>query len=153
MSAGSASVALTFVDTNIWLYAFSDTQDKQKHRAARALVRQTPRIALSTQIINEVSINLVRKLQADEGAVRDLIRSFYRRYLVIELNRSILLHASDLRVAYHFSFWDSLVVASALAAGAATLYSEDMQDGLIVQNQLSIINPLKSLTPLDPSCR
>ncbi len=73
MSAGSGSVTLAFVDTNIWLYAFSDTQDKQKHLVARSLVWQTPRIALSTQIVNEAAINLLRKFQADEGNVRDLI--------------------------------------------------------------------------------
>ncbi len=120
------------------------SQDKQKQLVAKSLIRQTPRIALSTQVINEVSINLVRKFQADERDIRKLIRSFYRKYLVIALNRSILLHASDLRVVYHFSFWDSIIVASALAAGAAILYSEDMQDGLIVQNQLSIVNPLQA---------
>ncbi len=41
------------------------------------------------------------------------------------------------------SFWDSLIVASALAAGANVLYSEDIQDGLIVLKQLNIINPFK----------
>ncbi len=145
MSVGNAPTTTTFIDTNIWLYALSDSQDKQKHRAAKLLIRRTPRIALSTQIVNEVSFNLIRKFQADENDIRKLIRSFHRKYLVIELNRPILLHASDLRRAYSFSFWDSIVVASGLAAGAATLYSEDMQDGLSVQNQLTIVNPLKAL--------
>lgn len=90
MSVGNAPTTTTFIDTNIWLYALSDSQDKQKHRAAKSLIRRTPRIALSTQIVNEVSFNLIRKFQADENDIRKLIRSFHRKYLVIELNRPML---------------------------------------------------------------
>jgi len=94
--------------------------------------------------VNEVSVNLLRKFQADERDIRKLIRSLYRKYLIIEFNRTILLHASDLRIVYHVSYWDSLIIASALAVGATTLYSEDMQDGLIINDQLTIVNPLKA---------
>src|SRR3954468_21099986 len=113
MSAGSASSSLAFIDTNIWLYAFSTSQDKLKSQQAKALLRRTPQIALSTQVVNEVSVNLLRKFQADELDIRKLIRSLYRKYLIVEFNRTILLHASDLRVAYHVSYWDSLIIASA----------------------------------------
>ncbi|HEY0734984.1 MAG TPA: PIN domain-containing protein [Herpetosiphonaceae bacterium] len=143
MSATNVSVAPVFIDTNIWLYAFNQSQDKQKHQLAKRLIRQTSRIVVSNQVVNEVSVNLLRKFQASEDDVRKIIRSFYRKYIVIELNRNIVLHASDLRTSYNFSFWDSVLVASGLAAGATILYSEDMQHGLIVQNQLSITNPLK----------
>jgi predicted nucleic acid-binding protein len=135
--------ALTFIDANIWLYAFTQSQDKHKTQRAKALIRRTAPIALSTQVINEVSVNLLRKFQADEQDVQKLIRSFYRKYLVVEFSRTILLQASDLRIAYHLSYWDSLISACALAVGATTLYSEDMHDGLIIDNQLTIVNPLK----------
>jgi predicted nucleic acid-binding protein len=144
MSGASVSGSSIFIDTNIWLYALSESQDKQKHLVAKALIRRTPRIVMSTQIVNEVSFNLIRKFQAGESDIRKLIRSFHRKYLVIELNRPILLHASDLRTAYSFSFWDSIVIASALSASAKVLYSEDMHDGLVVLNQLTIVNPLKA---------
>jgi predicted nucleic acid-binding protein len=144
MSAASAGSALAFVDTNIWLYAFSDSQDKLKTQQAKALLRRTPQIALSTQVVNEVSVNLLRKFQAAEPDIRKLIRSLYRKYLILEYNRAILLNASDLLSAYHISYWDSLIIASALAVGATILYTEDMHDGLIVDNQLTIANPLKA---------
>jgi len=146
MSAASASPSLAFIDTNIWLYAFGTSQDKLKSQQAKLLLRRTPQIALSTQVVNEVSVNLLRKFQAEERDIRKLVRSLYRKYLIIELNRTILLQASDLRIAYHVSYWDSLIIASALTVGAATLYSEDMHDGLIVNNQLTIANPLKAPT-------
>ncbi|ABQ91409.1 PIN domain-containing protein [Roseiflexus sp. RS-1] len=145
MGAASAGSALAFIDTNIWLYAFSTSQEKLKSQRAKGLIRGTPQIALSTQVVNEVSVNMLRKFQADEQAIRKLIRSLYRKYLIVELNRSILLHASDLRSAYHVSYWDSLIIASALAVGATTLYTEDLQDGLIINSQLTIVNPMKAV--------
>ena len=52
----------------------------------------------------------------------------------------ILLQASKLRERYIFSFWNSLIVATALSVQAARLISEDMQNGLIIENILEIIN-------------
>lgn len=63
---------------------------------------------------------------------------------MIEIDRDIIVLSSDLRMSYNLSFWDSLIVASALAGGVETLYSEDMQNGLIVFEQLTIINPFQS---------
>jgi predicted nucleic acid-binding protein len=59
------------------------------------------------------------------------------------MDESILLDASQLRREYGFSFWDSMIAACALAAGADVLYSEDMQNGLIVRGSLRIVNPFK----------
>jgi predicted nucleic acid-binding protein len=59
----------------------------------------------------------------------------------MELDENILLKSSDLREAYSLSFWDGLIVASSLAANAEILYSEDMQDGLLIEKRLKIINP------------
>jgi predicted nucleic acid-binding protein len=49
--------------------------------------------------------------------------------------------ASHLREQYSFSYWDSLIVAAALQAKATTLYTEDMQAGLVIDQRLTIINP------------
>jgi len=54
-----------------------------------------------------------------------------------------LITASQLREKHSFSFWDSIVVASALSSYATTLYSEGMQDGMVIDNRLKIVNPLK----------
>lgn len=52
--------------------------------------------------------------------------------------------ASKLRQNHRFSYWDSLIVASALKAQAEIIYSEDMQHGLVVDKILTIINPLRA---------
>jgi predicted nucleic acid-binding protein len=140
MSAAEPT-SLTFIDTNIWLYAFNDSQDAQKTLRARQVIRQTPQIVISSQIINEVCNNMLRKFGASENDIRKLVRSLYRKYLVVEFTRDILLQASTLRATYMLSYWDGLVLSSAISAGARQLYSEDMQEGLVINGLLKIVNP------------
>ncbi len=60
---------------------------------------------------------------------------------VLPLEIDTYIEASDIRKRYNFSFWDSLIVASALQAGCRTLYSEDLNHGMIVGKKLHIVNP------------
>ena len=131
-----------FIDTNIWLYAFLDTGETEKSSRAKALFQQTEPM-LSVQVVNEICVNLIKKADFSEEQIARLIESFYEKYPIVEMDESILLSASQLRREYSFSFWDSMVVACALAANADILYSEDMQDGLTVRGTLQITNPLK----------
>lgn len=131
-----------FVDSNIWFYAFNRLQDQAKHQIASDLI-QASAIWISTQVINEVCRNLIKKASFQEAQIFGLISAFYSRYQVVELNREILIQASSMREHYLFSFWDSLIVASAMQAGASILYSEDMQTGLVISNQLEIVNPFQ----------
>ncbi len=87
---------------------------------------------VGTQVINEVCVNLLRKAGFAEKQIRHLVEAFYEKYMVVEITKDVLLRASQLRVDYSFSFWDSMIVASALMAGAKVLYTEDMQHGLVV---------------------
>lgn len=137
---GGSKAQLCFVDSNVWIYAFNAAQDPSKSSAANALIRSID-ICLSTQVINEVCYSLIRKASFDEARILNFIEAFYQRYVVVELDKHILTSASDLRDRYNFSYWDSLIVSSALAAKADVLYSEDMHHGLIVESQLEIINP------------
>lgn len=130
----------SFVDSNVWLYAFNRKQDEDKHQAAKTVVAKS-NLWVSTQVINEVCKNLAQKAAFDEARISRVITSFYRRCQVTQLSQEILLQASALRTRYQLSFWDSLICAAALISGTATLYSEDMQDGLIIENRLTVINP------------
>jgi predicted nucleic acid-binding protein len=47
----------------------------------------------------------------------------------------------NLAERYQYSYFDSLILASALEAGCQILYSEDLQDGQRIENQLMIVNP------------
>jgi len=134
MSVPDAEAERCFVDTNIWLYAFIEGDDPHKTAHAKALLEASRAIIVSTQVINEVCINLIKKAQFSEHHVQQLIASFYAKYVVVELRKALLLKASALREQHAFSCWDSLIVSSTLHAEAAVLYPKDMQDGLVVEN-------------------
>jgi len=140
---------LKFIDTNVWLYRFFDdqrieAQERQRKLKIATAITNQANLIISTQVINEISVNLIKKANFDETQVRAVIQSLYNRCQVVKFNLDILQSASDLRMSYSLSFWDSLIVASALAGGADILYSEDMQDGLRVSGQLNIVNPFQS---------
>lgn len=132
---------LCFVDSNIWLYGFSTNNKEETKRIIAKQIIQEKQIVISTQVINEVSFNLFKKYKLDEVSILNLINSFYNHSQIIQFNQNIYELASNLRGKYCLSFWDSLIIASALFANADILYSEDMQHNLIVDKQLTIINP------------
>lgn len=63
---------------------------------------------------------------------------------VIALTTQI--HQRGLAVAerYRFSFYDALIVAAALESGCTTLFSEDLQDGQVIDQTLTVSNPFRS---------
>ena len=153
MSVPDTEPASCFVDSNIWLYAFVEGDDRTKSARARSLLEASRAVSVSPQVINEVCVNLIKKAQFSEPQVQQLIESFYAKYIVVEVSKAFLLTASALREQYAFSFWDSTIVSSALHAGASVLYSEDMQAGLVVENRVRIINPFEVLPSTDAPSR
>jgi len=146
MSVTKKNPATCFIDSNIWLYAFIETPDKEnkrKRRIASKTIQQNDLI-VSVQVINEICVNLLKKTDLSEEEIRALILSFYSKYYVTEIEKSILIQASQLRRKYRFAFWDSIIVSTALISNCEILYSEDMQDGLEVEGKLRIVNPFKA---------
>lgn len=132
-----------FIDSNVWLHSIMD-QDEAKKAAAQKLVdRSGQKLFLRTQVLNEVCVNLKRKANVSEEQLRMIIGSFHLNHEVVQINESHLVKASEIRSHASFSFWDSIVAASALSANAQILFSEDMQDGYVLENRLRIENPFK----------
>lgn len=138
----SDSRTICFIDSNIWLYRLLDTTDEAKTVAANSILQnESLEIVISTQVVNEITNNMLRKGKMPEQEVRIVIRDLYRLRRVIPLNQQIQTKASLLRERYSLSHFDGLIVAAALASDASVLYSEDMHDGLVVENSLTIHNP------------
>lgn len=132
-----------FVDSNLWLYAFIlRPGEEDKHSRALILVDAGNRYTISTQVVAEVSANLVRKAKMAEAAVLDIVEDLYVQCRVVETGLQCHRYASRLRAAPGFSYWDSLIVASAFLSECRVLYSEDMQHGQVVDRRLTILNPL-----------
>lgn len=131
-----------FADSNVWIYRFVETQDAEKSRIAIELLDDIkPRLYISTQVINEVCVILKKKAGFDETRIKQLVDRFYFDYKVFAIDQATLIKASEVREEYPISFWDGIIVASSMLAEASTLYSEDMQDGLVIDNRLTIQNP------------
>ena len=82
---------------------------------AKNLIHTLNQPVITPQIINEVSVNLLRKRQWTEQELRQLIGELRVRCRLFLPSEDWCQQASVLRERYGFSFWDSLVVASAQA--------------------------------------
>lgn len=126
-----------FLDTSILVYAFTD--DRRAVRAEQLLAKGG---TVSVQVLNEFANVARRKLGLswhDVGEALEAVRSLCRPVLAIDLDS----HPDALRLAerYGVSVFDAQVLASALRGGCTTFYTEDMQDGLLVDGRLRLVNP------------
>ena len=128
---------ICFVDTNVLIYAL-DAADP-KSAIAERLIEQGP--TLSVQVINEVVSVQTKKLRRPMRDALNVAAYLMQRCRVVALTVADIELSHQLIADHNFSMWDSLIVASALNANCITLYSEDMQDGQIVQGKLTIQNP------------
>ena len=126
-----------FIDTNILLYLLSE--DPNKADRAETIVRAGGTISI--QVLNELANVTHRKLAMSWMEINELL-SLIRSLCSIE-PLTIETHDLGKLIAEHYklSVYDTMIVAAALLGGCETLYSEDMQDGLLIDNQLRICNP------------
>ncbi len=131
-----------FLDTNILLYSISDDPvDNRKRKIARELLDRDE-IGLSIQVFQEFYVQATRQSRAKpltHAMAADLI-SKWNRFAVQPMTLDILNAALDIKQRHRLSYWDSAIVAAALALGCRELYTEDMQDGLYLDG-LRLINP------------
>lgn len=130
-----------FVDTNIWLYAFMEDKG-EKNKIAFSIISNT-NIFLSTQVVNEICINLITKTDYNEDDIAKLVNNVYSKYNVSIIDKQTILLSSNVRKKYKVSYWDSLIIASAIEDECSTIYTEDMQSGQVIEEKLKILNPFK----------
>jgi predicted nucleic acid-binding protein len=126
-----------FVDTNMVLYALG--KDERKKAIARAVLATQP--LLSSQVINE-SVNVcLRRFKFTREQAYRFAEVVMQKTSVLPVDESTIRKSAEIALRYQFSNWDSLIIAAALLADCAVLYSEDMQNGQLIENKLLIINP------------
>ncbi len=125
-----------FIDTNVLIYAQGAGAKSEKARKAVLAGG-----VISVQVLNEFAAVLRRKFRLEWDQIADAVADI-RAALgpVRPVDVETHLHALDLARAHGFSFYDALIVASALAARCDTLLTEDLQAGRRV-NGLAIVNP------------
>jgi predicted nucleic acid-binding protein len=133
-----------FVDTNILIYAH-DRSTGIKHERAKKLIERlwhSGQGVLSTQILQELCINLRRKLAQPLPVeeTRRIIQDYLSWEIVVNTPDSVL-QALEIEVRYKTSFWDALVLQAAENAGATVLYSEDLAASQ-KYGAIQVVNPL-----------
>lgn len=126
-----------FIDSNVLLYLLS--KEDVKADQAEKIVQSGGRI--SVQVLNEIANVARRKLSMSWEETDELLSLI--RYLCSVEPLTVETHEQGMRVTrrYGLNIYDAMIVAAAMIAGCEILYSEDMQNGLLVDNQLRIRNP------------
>ena len=131
--------ASPFLDTNIFVYAFTDDR-----RTARAQALLEKPYVTSVQAFNEFSHVMRRKSRREWNEIRTAISAIYRmseRVVVVDL--ALNDRAFDLVGRYNLGFFDALMIAAALEAKTTLFLSEDLHDGLLIDGTLTVINPFR----------
>jgi predicted nucleic acid-binding protein len=130
--------AKVFFDTNVLIYAVAENDP----RSAQAEELLASGGILSVQVLNEFVAVARRKILMPWKDVTEALETF-RILCPSPLSITVEMHEAALRIAekHGYNIYDALVVAAALEAGCATLYSEDLRNGQTIDGQLTIRNP------------
>lgn len=138
-----------FVDTNVLVYA-RDASEPVKQPLAQAWLRhlwQSRTGRLSTQVLSEYYVTVTRKLSRPIGAEEawDDVRC-YLAWSPLAIDAAVLVQGRAIQARHRLSWWDSLIVAGAVASGASVLLTEDLQDGSSLDG-VRIANPFRKAPP------
>jgi predicted nucleic acid-binding protein len=130
---------VSFFDTNVLVYLASG--DASKADRAEAIIAGGG--SISVQVLNELANVARRKMQMSWDETHALLNTL--RGLLTVHPVTVETHEAGLRIAerYSLSIYDSMIAASALDAGCDTLWSEDMQHGMKLNEGLRIANPFR----------
>lgn len=128
-----------FFDSNVLIYLFSE--DDTKANGAERLLSKGG--VISVQVLNEFASVASRKAGMSSAEIREALEPIRSICTVHPLTEEIHDLGMQLTERYQLSIYDAMIVGSALAAGCNTLFSEDMQDGQIIDRKLHIRNPFR----------
>ena len=128
-----------FIDTNILLYAYSTEKNKQE--IAQNIINTNNNIYISKQVINETINILIKKFKLNIKDIINVVKELEKEFIILDFDIQIQLNALKLKQNYNLQFYDALIVSTALKNSCTILYSEDMQDKLVIEKKLKIINP------------
>ena len=135
-----------FLDSNILVYC-SDGNDIQKQNAARNLIEslvKNNKGQISTQTLQEFFHVVTRKLKSSKEDTRNDVEKYAKIFPVHTNTLKDILSAIGISIKTQFSFYDSLIIAAAKSEGCSIVYSEDLNDGQIVDG-VKIVNPFAEL--------
>ena len=138
--------ARSFIDTNVLIYAFAETEDV-RHAKARQLVEQLlsgETATLSVQVLKEFYAVATGKLKKPlpRGEAASLIRDLCHACHLVDDTLPQLDRAVELASAHALSIWDASIIAAAESSGCVELFTDDLAFGPISGN-IRITNPFR----------
>lgn len=133
-----------FVDTNVLLYAVSRMPGTEAKQARAWALIDGGDIAVSLQVLQEFYVQATRSNRPDrlpEDIAWDFVTR-WRRFPVQETTMALLDAGIEMRRRHKFNFWDCMILAAAKAQGCDRVWTEDMDDGRIVDG-MRIANPFR----------
>jgi predicted nucleic acid-binding protein len=131
------SGAESFFDTSVLLYLLSSETEK----ADRIETLLAESGVISVQVLNEFTAVACRKLAMPLADIREILETVRNICRTEPLTVEDHDRAVQIMERYKFSFYDSVIVASALRAGCKILYTEDLQHRQVIERQLTVTNP------------
>jgi predicted nucleic acid-binding protein len=135
---------LVFVDSNILVYAHDRTAGAKRERAIEVIEELwvTGRGRLSTQVLQELYVNVTRKLESPltHLKAREVIKDL-GQWVREPTTSTTVIRAIDLAELAKLNFWDGLILAAAEQSNATILYSEDLNHGQVIAG-IKVVNPL-----------
>jgi predicted nucleic acid-binding protein len=128
----------SFFDTNVLVYL---TAGPEKAGRVRELLNRGGTV--SVQVLNEIANVTQRKLGFSWPETHDFLALVSGSLSIVPITTAI--HKTGLRLAerYRLSIYDAMSAAAALGEGCDTLWSEDMQDGLVIDARVTVVNPFR----------
>jgi predicted nucleic acid-binding protein len=147
--------AKIFLDTNTLIYILegrepgegitltpAELEANRKGEITLSLL-ESDGLFVGVQVFNELC-NVVLRRKFDWLKAKELLATLEALCVdVVPLTLSVHKLGLALREKYRMQLFDAMLVAAALEAGCATFYSEDMQDGQVIEEKLTIKNPFK----------
>jgi predicted nucleic acid-binding protein len=127
-----------FIDTNVFIYLYSGDEIEKQIIAQRAVNKYE--CVISTQVLNEFSSLCIRKLYKKPEEVELAIDEMVEQCDVLTLEKEDIKQALNIHKKFGYNYYDCLMIVSALNSNCDYLLTEDMADGQIIENRLTIVN-------------
>ena len=130
-----------FIDTNILIYFVSN--DVIKKNISKDILITNEGIMVNSQVISEfVTVTIKKQILSIADAFK-YAGEFMDIFEFSIIKKETIKLSFELMTKHKYSYWDSLIIASALENNCAIVYTEDMQSGQIIEDRLKIINPFE----------
>ena len=132
-----------FIDTNIFVYSvLIEPNDTAKRTISLNLLDSFDKeeLFISVQVLSEIFAALSKHKIGDEIIIEKL------NHLIEEVNTTninlvTIKSCWEIKKKYKYSYWDSLIIASALESNCSILFTEDLANGQNIDKKLKIVNP------------